>query len=168
MLAAYLEAAEREHPDRCNVIGTLGNHDFDGGEAELLRLLRGGNAAAGPFLENPYRSSRVPYVCSNVRDRRTGRLILPPYAVAVVGGIPVGVIGAGLDDREPRDARASSARTRDQLGRPPAAPQVATRPSSSARSRALRVREAARANSARASSNRPSFSSRSPRTLGSR
>jgi hypothetical protein len=43
-----------------------------------------------------------------------------------------------------------------------------TRSSSSSRSRALRVSAAARSNSERASSNRPSFFSRSPRTLGKR
>jgi predicted homoserine dehydrogenase-like protein len=42
------------------------------------------------------------------------------------------------------------------------------RASSSSRSRRLRVSDAARSNSARASSSRPSFASRSPRTLGSR
>jgi len=94
----YSAATWRERPDRCNVIGTLGNHEFDGGAGELMRLLEGGNAASGPFLENPYRGSRVPYVCANVRDRRTGRLILPPYAVVVVGGVPVGIIGAVLRD----------------------------------------------------------------------
>jgi 5'-nucleotidase len=84
--------------DRCNVIGTLGNHEFDAGLDEIHRLLEGGNASDGPFLENPYRGSRVPYVCANVRDRRTGRLLLPPYAVVSLGGIPVGVIGAVLRD----------------------------------------------------------------------
>ena len=84
----------REHPNRCNLIGTLGNHEFDAGLPELRRLLRGGNATDGPFLENPYRGSRIPYVCANVRDRRTGRPIAPPYAVVVVGGVPIGVIGA--------------------------------------------------------------------------
>lgn len=92
----YDVASWRERPDRCNVIGTLGNHEFDGGVPELLRLLEGGTAAAGPFIEKRYRGSRVPYVCANVRDRRTGRLILPPYAVVVVAGIPIGVIGAVL------------------------------------------------------------------------
>jgi NAD(P)-dependent dehydrogenase (short-subunit alcohol dehydrogenase family) len=47
-------------------------------------------------------------------------------------------------------------------------PAAAARRRSKARSRALRVSEAARSNSARASSSRPSFASRSPRTLGSR
>jgi 5'-nucleotidase len=90
--------AMRRGPNRCNVVGTLGNHEFDAGPAEIRRLLGGGNAADGPFLENPYRGSRVPYVCANVIDRRTGELLLPAYTVVHLGGIPVGVIGAVLRD----------------------------------------------------------------------
>jgi 5'-nucleotidase len=95
----FFDAAHwRRDPNRCNVVGTLGNHEFDAGPAEIRRLLGGGNAAGGPFLEDPYRGSRVPYVCANVIDRRTGKLLLPAYAVVVLGGIPVGVIGAVLRD----------------------------------------------------------------------
>jgi 5'-nucleotidase len=92
----FSAASWREHPDTCHVIGTPGNHEFDAGPAELLRLLNGGNAKAGPFLQNPWRGSRVPYVCANVLDKRTGRTLLPPYAVVVIEGIPVGIIGAVL------------------------------------------------------------------------
>jgi 5'-nucleotidase len=88
----------RRQPNPCHVIGTPGNHEFDAGPQELLRLLNGGNAPTGPFLENPWRGSRVPYVCANVRDRRTGRTLLPPYTVVVLHGIPVGIIGAVLRD----------------------------------------------------------------------
>jgi 5'-nucleotidase len=92
----FSAATWRQDPDPCPVIGTPGNHEFDAGPAELLRLLNGGNAKAGPFLQNPWRGSRVPYVCANVLDKRTGRTLLPPYAVVVIHGIPVGVIGAVL------------------------------------------------------------------------
>jgi 5'-nucleotidase len=92
----FAAATWRQDPDPCHVIGTPGNHEFDAGPAELLRLLNGGNAQAGPFLQNPWRGSRVPYVCANVLDKRTGRTLLPPYAVVVIAGIPVGVIGAVL------------------------------------------------------------------------
>lgn len=85
-------------PDRCNVIGTLGNHEFDRGLNEMRRLLGGGNVPGAPTLDHPYAGSRVPYVCANVRARSTGKLILPPYAVVDLGGIPVGVIGAVLRD----------------------------------------------------------------------
>ncbi len=50
----------------------------------------------------------------------------------------------------------------------PERPHACARSRRRSRSRALRVREAARSNSARASSNRPSFFRRSPRTLGKR
>jgi 5'-nucleotidase len=95
----YVDASDwRRRPNRCNVVGTLGNHEFDAGPAEIRRLLGGGNAGDGPFLEHPFRGSRVPYVCANVIDRHTGELLLPAYIVADVGGIPVGVIGAVLRD----------------------------------------------------------------------
>ncbi len=94
----YSAASWRRQPDPCHVIGTPGNHEFDAGPDELLRLLQGGNAKAGPFLQNPWRGSRVPYVCANVLDRRTGRTLLPPYAVVVIHGVPVGIIGAVLKE----------------------------------------------------------------------
>ena len=95
----FFDAAHwQRDSNRCNVVGTLGNHEFDAGPDEIRRLLGGGNAAEGPFLEDPYRGSQVPYVCANVLDRRTGKLLLPPYAVVMLGGIPVGVIGAVLRD----------------------------------------------------------------------
>ncbi len=92
----YAAADWRRHPDPCHVIGIPGNHEFDAGSRELLRLLEGGNAATGPFLQNPWRGSRVPYVCANVLDQRTGRTLLPPHAVVVIHGVPVGIIGAVL------------------------------------------------------------------------
>src|SRR5580704_6342127 len=64
----YSALTWRRHPDPCHVIVTLGNHEFDAGPEELLRLLKGGNARTGPFLQNPWRGSRVPYVCANVID----------------------------------------------------------------------------------------------------
>jgi 5'-nucleotidase len=94
----YSGSSWREHPDPCHVIGTPGNHEFDAGPEELLRLLNGGNAKAGPYLQDPWRGSRVPYVCANVQDRRTGHTLLPPYAVVVIHGVPIGVIGAVLKE----------------------------------------------------------------------
>jgi 5'-nucleotidase len=88
----------KRRPNRCNVVGTLGNHEFDAGLGEIRRLLGGGNAAEGPFLDDPYRGSRAPYVSSNVIERANGRTVLPPYTVAVIAGMPIGVIGAVLRD----------------------------------------------------------------------
>ncbi|MEI9935641.1 MAG: 5'-nucleotidase C-terminal domain-containing protein [Pseudomonadota bacterium] len=81
----------------CNVVGTLGNHEFDEGKTELLRLLNGGNHISGPFLEDPYKGARVPYISANVVDEVTNRPILPPYIIKQVQGVPIAFVGAVLE-----------------------------------------------------------------------
>ena len=81
----------------CNVVGTLGNHEFDEGKSELLRLLNGGNHLSGPFLEDPYRGARFPYVSANVVDEVTNVPILAPYVIKRVAGIPIAFVGAVLE-----------------------------------------------------------------------
>ena len=77
----------------CDVVGAVGNHEFDEGRGELLRLLGGGNHPRGPFLESPWRGARYPTLGANVVDRATGRPILPPFVVKRVDGVRVGFIG---------------------------------------------------------------------------
>lgn len=81
----------------CNVVGTLGNHEFDEGKAELLRLLNGGNHLSGPFLEDPYKGARFPYVSANVVNEVTNAPILPPYVIKLVQGVPIAFVGAVLE-----------------------------------------------------------------------
>ncbi len=81
---------------RCNIVGSVGNHEFDEGRAELLRLLGGGNYPTGPFLENPWRGARYPTLAANVVDAATGQPILPTFVVKRVDGVPVGFIGLVL------------------------------------------------------------------------
>jgi 5'-nucleotidase len=81
---------------KCNLVGTLGNHEFDEGVTEMQRLLNGGNHANGPFLENPWRGTRFPYVSANVVDAATGKPILPPYVIKKIDGMPIAFIGAVL------------------------------------------------------------------------
>jgi len=81
----------------CNVVGTLGNHEFDEGKGELLRLLNGGNHLSGPFLEDPYKGARVPYISANVVDEVTNRPILPPYVIKQIQGVPIAFVGAVLE-----------------------------------------------------------------------
>lgn len=88
---------ERTAPG-CNVVGTVGNHEFDEGAGELLRLLGGGNHPNGPFLDDPWRGARYPTVAANVVDGRSGELLLPPYVIKTVRGIPIAFIGAVLKD----------------------------------------------------------------------
>ena len=82
----------------CNIVGTLGNHEFDEGKGELMRLLTGGNYPKGPYLEDPYLGTRFPYVSANVVDAVTNQPILPPYVIKRVKGIPVAFIGAVLKE----------------------------------------------------------------------
>lgn len=87
----------RENP-RCNLVGTPGNHEFDEGRDELMRLLYGGNHADGPFLDDPWRGTTFPYVSANVVNATTGKPILPPYIIKQVRGMRIAFIGAVLKD----------------------------------------------------------------------
>jgi 5'-nucleotidase len=91
----YCSYADRMNA-RCNVVGTAGNHEFDEGVTELLRLLRGGNAKRGPFLDNPWRGARYPLVSATVIDDRRGSTLFPPYVIKQLAGVRIGVIGAVL------------------------------------------------------------------------
>lgn len=64
-------------------VGTLGNHEFDEGGAEALRL-------AG--------RARYPYVAANSIAREGGRPVLPPYAIVERSGVKVGFIGVTTKD----------------------------------------------------------------------
>lgn len=86
----------RRENARCNIVGTLGNHEFDEGSDEMLRLIDGGNSTLGPFLESPYRGAKFNYVSANVLDADTQKPLLAPYAVRRLGNVKVGVIGAVL------------------------------------------------------------------------
>lgn len=82
----------------CNLVGTAGNHEFDEGAEEMLRLINGGNHPSGPFLEERYRGAKFPYVSANVVNAATGKPILPPYAIKKVRGVEIAFIGAVLED----------------------------------------------------------------------
>lgn len=82
----------------CNLVGTLGNHEFDEGVEEMLRLIEGGNHPLGPFLEEPYRGARFPYVSANVVDAESGKPILRPYVIKKVKGMPIAFVGAVLKE----------------------------------------------------------------------
>ena len=86
-------------------VGTVGNHEFDEGGDELLRLIRGGGRA-GPAALKPdstgklvntsspeFRGAAFPYIAANTTDSGSGRLVLPPYRVVRRAGVRVGFIG---------------------------------------------------------------------------
>jgi 5'-nucleotidase len=78
-------------------ISAVGNHEFDRGAAELLRLQRGGchpdKGCQGP---RPFAGASFQYLAASTIDTRTGQPILPAYVVKRFEGIPVAFIGLTL------------------------------------------------------------------------
>ncbi|GGE09519.1 bifunctional metallophosphatase/5'-nucleotidase [Marinithermofilum abyssi] len=75
-------------------IGTVGNHEFDDGVKEMLRLINGGEHEKTGYFEG----ADFPYIAANVVDEKTGKPILPPHLIKSVNGIPVGFIGVVTKD----------------------------------------------------------------------
>jgi len=81
----------------CHVIGAAGNHEFDEGSDEMLRLLNGGNHANGPFLQRQWQGANYVTLSANVVDKDNQNLLLPAYVVHYVNEVPIGFIGITLD-----------------------------------------------------------------------
>lgn len=75
-------------------LGILGNHEFDQGKKEMMRLIQGGFHQKTGYFEG----AQFPYICANVINLETSKPILPPYKIAKFGGIPIGFIGIVLDE----------------------------------------------------------------------
>jgi 5'-nucleotidase len=77
----------------------VGNHEFDHGGAELLRLQRGGchpvDGCKGP---QPFAGARFKWLAASTIDTRSGQTLLPAYHVKRFQGIPVAFIGLTLKD----------------------------------------------------------------------
>ncbi|PTX51477.1 5'-nucleotidase [Melghirimyces profundicolus] len=74
--------------------GTVGNHEFDEGVQEMLRLIHGGeHEATGDF-----EGADFPYTVANVVWEESGKPVLPPHLIKKVQGIPVGFIGIATTD----------------------------------------------------------------------
>ena len=104
-------------------VGTLGNHEFDEGGDELLRLLDGGRRAGRGRLERDatvgsstrrrpdLRRPGFPTSSANVADR-DGKLLLPPYESSSAPGVRVGV---HRRDHDPVDAALPAAALRGRF-----------------------------------------------------
>ncbi|WP_160722583.1 bifunctional 2',3'-cyclic-nucleotide 2'-phosphodiesterase/3'-nucleotidase [Bacillus sp. USDA818B3_A] len=74
-------------------VGTIGNHEFDEGVTEMLRLINGGSHPKTVDKYGPFEGANFPYIAANVVKEETNQLILPPYVVKEVDGVKVGFIG---------------------------------------------------------------------------
>jgi len=78
----------------CNMIATLGNHDFDKGLDELYRRLNGGNGTTTvTHIEDPYPGAKPYFIVSNVKRHSTGELLLQPYVIKEIEGVKIAFIG---------------------------------------------------------------------------
>jgi len=78
-------------------ISAVGNHEFDEGKDELLRMQNGGchpsDGCQGP---RPFTGARFHYLAASTFDKTTGKTLFPPYEIRWFDGIPIGFIGLTL------------------------------------------------------------------------
>jgi 5'-nucleotidase len=79
-------------------ISSVGNHEFDEGVTELLRMQRGGCHPTDGCQDNDgFEGADFQYLAANTVSKRTGLPILPPISIKIVGGVPVGFVGLTLE-----------------------------------------------------------------------
>lgn len=78
-------------------VGTVGNHEFDEGLEELLRMVEGGDHPEGKGTEG-YDGMNFPTLCANCVLDDTGEGFLPPYHIEEVDGVEIGFIGVNTVD----------------------------------------------------------------------
>ncbi|WP_049563891.1 bifunctional metallophosphatase/5'-nucleotidase [Streptomyces sp. SBT349] len=90
-----IEALNRLEMD----VAGVGNHEFDEGWEELVRLQEGGcHPEDGCYVEGrEFGGSDFPYLAANVVDEDTGEPILAPYSIQNLNGVRVGFIGVTLE-----------------------------------------------------------------------
>ncbi|MFF0367981.1 bifunctional metallophosphatase/5'-nucleotidase [Micromonospora sp. NPDC005087] len=77
---------------------SVGNHEFDEGAAELLRIQNGGcHPVDGCADGTPYRGASFKYLSANAFKTATGKPLMAPYAIHKVQGVKVGFIGMTLE-----------------------------------------------------------------------
>jgi 5'-nucleotidase len=80
-------------------VSGVGNHEFDGGVDELLRMQYGGcHPVDGCYFEDTtYPGADFDWLAANVTNDETGKTVLPPYWVKTFGDTQIGFIGMTLE-----------------------------------------------------------------------
>ncbi|WP_406039898.1 bifunctional metallophosphatase/5'-nucleotidase [Micromonospora sp. NBC_00898] len=99
-----LSAAFHDEPtiEEMNLAGleftSVGNHEFDEGATELLRMQNGGcHPVDGCADGTPFEGAKFQYLSANAFKTATGQPLLPPYGIKKVDGVKVGFIGMTLE-----------------------------------------------------------------------
>jgi 5'-nucleotidase len=78
-------------------ISSVGNHEFDEGKDELLRMQNGGchplDKCQGP---HPFAGAKFHYLAASTVVKDTGKSVFPPYEIKTFDGIPIAFIGLTL------------------------------------------------------------------------
>jgi 5'-nucleotidase len=78
-------------------ISSVGNHEFDEGKDELLRMQHGGchpvDECLGP---HPFAGAKFRYLAASTFEKSSGKTVFPAYEIRSFDGIPVAFIGLTL------------------------------------------------------------------------
>jgi 5'-nucleotidase len=76
----------------------VGNHEFDEGVDELLRMQEGGcHPVDGCRDGDGFAGASFDFLAANVKYKSNGETIFPPYDVVEMSGVKIGVIGMTLE-----------------------------------------------------------------------
>jgi 5'-nucleotidase len=80
-------------------VSSVGNHEFDEGVTELLRMQNGGCHPDDGcyFPDQPYAGADFPWLAANVVYDANGKTVLPPYWIKKFNNVKVGFIGMTLE-----------------------------------------------------------------------
>jgi len=80
-------------------VSSVGNHEFDEGVTELLRMQNGGCHPVDGcyFPDNPFGGANFQWLAANVVNETTGDTPLPPYWITKIESINVAFIGMTLE-----------------------------------------------------------------------
>ena len=79
-------------------INSVGNHEFDDGLEELVRMQEGGaHPTDGDLDGDPFDGADFEFLAANVIEDKTGDTVFPQYAVREFEGVSVAFIGLTLE-----------------------------------------------------------------------
>jgi len=83
-------------------VSSVGNHEFDEGVIELLRMQNGGcHPDDGCYFDDaPYAGANFRWLAANVVNDETGETALPPYWIKRFGSVRIAFIGMTLEDTD--------------------------------------------------------------------
>src|SRR5581483_7012343 len=79
-------------------IASVGNHEFDEGKDELLRMQNGGCHPTDKCYrpEHAFTGAAFHYLAASTIDKSTGKTVFPPYEIREFDHVPVAFIGLTL------------------------------------------------------------------------